>query len=111
MAGSHEDYYRLIRRIPKGRVATYGQIAALAGLPGNSRQVGFALNALPGDGDVPWHRVVNAKGRISPRSRGDRHVEQRELLEREGVRFSAAGIISIRDFLWRPRISSNRQTT
>ena len=71
-----------------GRVATYGQIARLAGIPRHARQVGYALSALSDNGPIPWHRVVNAKGMISPRSGGN-HMElvQRLLLEKEGVSF------------------------
>jgi len=57
--------YRVVRHIPKGRVATYGVVARLAGRPGAARTVGWALSALPDEGDVPWWRVVNAAGRIS----------------------------------------------
>ena len=60
--------YEVVRRIPEGRVATYGQVAALADLPGHARQVGYALHALPEGGNVPWHRVINARGAISLRS-------------------------------------------
>jgi methylated-DNA-protein-cysteine methyltransferase-like protein len=65
-----EQIYAVIQKLPAGYVATYGQIAALAGLPGFARQVGYALNALPENSPVPWHRVVNAKGKISIRSGG-----------------------------------------
>jgi methylated-DNA-protein-cysteine methyltransferase-like protein len=74
-------------------VASYGQIAELAGLDGHARQVGYALHALPPDSGVPWHRVVNAKGEISPRSAGDSHELQRMLLEAEGVEFDEKGRI------------------
>lgn len=96
-----------VRAIPRGRVATYGQIARLAGLGGQARRAGYALAALPAGSRVPWHRVVNASGRISRRS-GDRSVEilQRRLLEREGVRFDTAGRIELARFRWRPRAYS-----
>lgn len=82
----------MVARIPAGRVATYGQIARLAGMPGHARQVGYALSALTDHGPIPWHRVVNAKGMISPRSSGN-HMElvQRLLLEKEGVSFDEHG--------------------
>lgn len=92
----------MVRRIPRGRVATYGQVAALAGLPGRARQVGYALHALPKATGVPWQRVVNAAGAISlrPMSGG---ISQRLLLEKEGVRFDAHDRISLSLFGWRPR--------
>jgi methylated-DNA-protein-cysteine methyltransferase-like protein len=93
--------YRAVRRIPRGRVATYGTIATLAGLDGHARQVGYALHALPPGLDIPWHRVVNAKGEISARSSGDSHELQRHLLEAEGVEFSLRGMIEMKRFAWK----------
>ena len=93
--------YRAVKRIPPGRVATYGTVATLAGLDGHARQVGYALHALPSNVKVPWHRVVNAKGEISPRSGGDSHELQRHLLEAEGVEFSLRGIIDLKRFGWK----------
>jgi methylated-DNA-protein-cysteine methyltransferase-like protein len=93
--------YRAVKRIPRGRVATYGQIATLAGLDGHARQVGYALHALPPGVEVPWHRVVNAKGEISPRSAGDSHELQRMLLEAEGVEMDLRGRIDLRGFRWK----------
>jgi methylated-DNA-protein-cysteine methyltransferase-like protein len=94
--------YRVVKRVPQGRVATYGQIAALAGMPGAARQVGWALNALQEEEDVPWHRVINAKGEIS--GRGDRAYEdfQRALLEAEGVEFGRGGRVDLERFAWKP---------
>jgi methylated-DNA-protein-cysteine methyltransferase-like protein len=95
--------YAVVARVPRGRVATYGQVAALAGLPRHARLVGYALNHLPSGGDVPWHRVVNAKGRVSPRSNALGHEElQAQLLRREGVKL-VAGAIALDRFQWRPR--------
>ena len=94
-----ETFYEQVRKVPRGRVASYGQIAELAGLEGHARQVGYALHALPADSGVPWHRVVNAKGEISPRSAGDSHELQRMLLEAEGVKFDAKGRILRRYFI------------
>ena len=96
----YELIWRVVRRIPRGRVATYGQIAELAGLDGHARQVGYALHNLPNGSSVPWHRVINAKGEISPRSAGDSHELQRLLLEGEGVRVDARGRIDLRVFRW-----------
>jgi len=97
----YEEIYAIVRHIPKGRVATYGQVARLAGIPGHARQIGYALAAL-GDDDVPWHRVVNAKGEISRRARPGCDELQRILLENEGITFDAAARISLDQFGWRP---------
>lgn len=99
---THADIYALVRAIPRGRVATYGQIAGLAGFPRHARQVGYAMAALAGDAGVPWHRVVNARGEISARAAGAGAERQRELLEHEGVAFDAAGRIDMRRYQWRP---------
>ena len=68
MPGNYARIYAVIRRIPFGKVATYGQVAELAGLPGHARQVGYALHALPSATAVPWHRVINAAGTVSRRA-------------------------------------------
>jgi methylated-DNA-protein-cysteine methyltransferase-like protein len=93
--------YGAVRRIPRGRVATYGGVAREAGLPGRARQVGYALAALPDEPDVPWHRVINARGEVSPRSGGSgfEHL-QRVLLEAEGVSFDARGRVDLDRFGW-----------
>lgn len=89
-AVSYERIYSVVARIPRGRVATYGQVARLAGLPGRARLVGYALSALTEGSRVPWHRVVNAKGCISSRRDGSpMNIVQRLRLERERVRFDA----------------------
>lgn len=94
--------YRTVKRIPKGKIATYGQVASLAGVPGAARQVGYALHALKKGNSVPWHRVVNARGAISKRSLGwGAEVDQRLLLEAEGVKFDAVGRIQLARFQWR----------
>lgn len=93
-------FYRQVRRIPAGCVATYGQIAALAGRPRHARQVGYALHALPENSDVPWHRVVNARGEISLRAAGGHDLVQKRLLRREGVRFDASGRIDLSRYQW-----------
>ena len=91
MDPTYERIYAAVARIPRGRVATYGEVAAAAGLPGRARQVGFALHALPAGRPVPWHRVVNARGEVSPRAEPRFETIQRKLLEREGVAFDALG--------------------
>ena len=97
--GSHARIHAVVRRIPRGRVATYGQVAELVGLPGGARQVGYALNALRDD-EVPWHRVINAQGRVSPRSEREYERVQRELLEDEGVEFDERGRVDLARFGW-----------
>jgi methylated-DNA-protein-cysteine methyltransferase related protein len=95
------EVHRLVRRIPRGKVATYGQIAEMLGRPRAVRAVGTALRRLGGPlaRVVPWHRVVNSAGRISLRDREWMEL-QRELLEREGVRFTRQGAVDLRLARW-----------
>ena len=93
-------FYETIACVPYGKVATYGQIATLAGYPGRARQVGFALAGMPVESDLPWHRIINAQGKVSPRS-GSSHLVQYELLASEGVVFTAQRI-DLKRFGWRP---------
>lgn len=90
--------YALVRRIPRGRVASYGSIARALGLARGARTVGWALRV--SRDDIPWHRVVNAKGQISWRPTGGHHL-QRALLQREGVRFTRDGRIDLAKFGWK----------
>jgi methylated-DNA-protein-cysteine methyltransferase-like protein len=95
--------YAVIERIPEGKVATYGQVAALAGLPRRARMVGAALRSTPPDRPLPWQRVINAQGTIS--RRGGLGVEegyQRHLLEEEGVEIDGRGRIDLERFGWGP---------
>jgi methylated-DNA-protein-cysteine methyltransferase related protein len=93
--------YAAVRRIPRGRVATYGQVAAAAGLPGRARQVGYALAALPNGSTVPWHRVINAEGRLSlERTAPGGGIVQRQRLEAEGVVFEGRRV-SLDRFGWK----------
>jgi methylated-DNA-protein-cysteine methyltransferase-like protein len=101
-SSAYDRIYAVVRRIPRGRVATYGQVATLAGLGGQPRQVGYALSALPAGSRVPWHRVINARGEISRRAIRDDESEQRHLLEAEGVRFDGDRVPLAR-YRWRPR--------
>lgn len=95
----YERIYAAVRQIPVGRVATYGQIARLVG--GCSAQmVGFALAALPNGSDVPWQRIINAKGKISPRGIGFGSLIQRTLLEEEGIVFMQDEIIDLNTYGW-----------
>ncbi|HKA36702.1 MAG TPA: MGMT family protein [Thermoanaerobaculia bacterium] len=102
-SSTHRRIYDIVSRIPRGRVATYGQVARLANLPGQARLVGYALSALPDGSRVPWHRVINAQGRISIRGDGSPMADvQRHLLEKENVRFDPRGVIPLVRFRWRP---------
>ena len=103
MKVTYDMIHRIVSRIPRGRVATYGQIAVLAGIPGQARRVGYALSALPDGTVVPWQRVVNAKGEISLRARSGSESVQKKLLGAEGVLFTPEGRISMDRFQWRPR--------
>jgi len=91
--------YSAVRRIPEGRVSTYGRIARLVGAPG-PRVVGYAMAALPAGSSVPWQRVVNHKGEISLRKGGDGELRQRRLLEAEGVQFNLRGRINLKLYVW-----------
>jgi methylated-DNA-protein-cysteine methyltransferase related protein len=99
--GTRNRIYSVVRRIPRGRVATYGQVAELAGLPGQARQVGYALHALPMGSRVPWHRVINAAGAVSLRAAPGDEVTQRQLLESEGIVFDARGRVPLARVRWR----------
>ena len=96
----YQNIYTIVVQIPSGYVATYGQIAMLAGIPSHARQVGYAMHALPDDSDVPWHRVVNARGEISIRSDPFYANIQRHLLDAEGVTFNKNYRIPLERYLW-----------
>ncbi|OLP16805.1 methyltransferase [Leptolyngbya sp. 'hensonii'] len=101
---TYDRIYDIVRQIPPGQVATYGQIAELANLFGKARLVGYALyQVAPEDTDIPWHRVINAKGEISqsPHRNGS-DAWQRSLLEQEGVQFGPDHKINLRDYRWQP---------
>lgn len=98
---TYERIYDVISDIPRGRVATYGQIAELSGIAGQARRIGYALSALPQGSPVPWHRVINASGGISARSRSNAAKLQRRLLEAEGVMFGKDARINLVRFRWR----------
>ena len=94
-----EKIYEIIKRIPRGRVATYGQIAEL--VEGcTPRMVGYALAASEGDG-IPWQRVINSKGEVSHRAWGKGHIAQRQLLEGENVVFNEKDRVDLKRYLWR----------
>src|SRR5436190_12048101 len=93
---AYQRIYNVIRRIPRSRVATYGQVAELAGLEGRARQVGYALHHAPAG--LPWHRVINARGFISARAGSDWGELQRNLLEAEGIEFDLEGRVDLKKF-------------
>lgn len=101
---AYDDIYAIARQIPQGRVATYGQVATLANLAGKARLVGYALYRVDLETtDIPWHRVINAKGEISHSSlRQGTDYLQRSRLEREGIQFSPEGRINLRQYQWQP---------
>lgn len=98
---SYTRIYDIIRQIPRGKVATYGQIARLAGNC-TPRMVGYALAALPEGTDIPWQRVINRQGRISFRSHSGYTEVQHQLLEREGVRFNSDNQTDLSIYGWHP---------
>lgn len=102
VSDTYKRIYSVVNEIPEGRVATYGQVAALAGRSGHARQVGYALHALPEGSGVPWHRVVNARGEVSLRVRPGPGDLQKFLLEAEGVVFDASGRIPLKKYRWQP---------
>jgi len=108
-ADSFSRIYAVVRRIPHGRVATYGQVAALAGLAGRARQVGYALHALPEDTPLPWHRVINARGEVSPRAEPGREGYQRFLLEEEEIELDLGGRVDLERFGWQAGIGPRRR--
>ncbi len=107
-ASNWDRIYAVVARIPEGKVATYGQVAALAGLGRAARQVGYALHALPEGSDLPWQRVINSRGEVSPRSLPGWDGYQRHLLEEEGVAFDANGRVDLARFRWEPDAKPRR---
>ncbi len=91
--------YSIVRMIPIGKVATYGQISRIAGRC-SARNVGYAMSSVPFGSDVPWHRVINSRGMVSIRSGGDVCTAQRQMLESEGIRFDEKGRINLDIFGW-----------
>ena len=99
----NEQVYALVRHIPRGKALSYGRVAYLLGVPRGARAVGWAMNALKhGDRGVPWHRVVNAQGRVSIKGSPEAAAEQRARLEAEGIAFDARGYLDMDRCLWKP---------
>jgi methylated-DNA-protein-cysteine methyltransferase-like protein len=96
----YDQIYEAVRRIPAGKVASYGQIARLLGKPRAARSVGWALHNLPEDSDVPWQRVINAQGIISLDARGMGGAIQRAILEEEGIVFDEQGRVDMEVYGW-----------
>ncbi len=96
-----EDVYAIVRKIPRGRVMNYGQIAGLIRHPLSARAVGWAMQQCPKG--IPWHRVVNAEGGISTEMLTDPPRLQRLLLEGEGIRFDQSGKLSMSRYRWTPK--------
>ena len=100
MGAFNERVYEVVRQVPRGRVASYGQIARLMGSPRSARYVGFALHANPEPGVIPCHRVVFKDGSLAPGFAFGGPGEQRRLLEEEGVDFDARGRVRMDEFSW-----------
>ena len=97
----YEHFYELISQIPKGKVSTYGDIAKMAGCK-SARAVGFALNQLPEGSPVPWQRVINSQGKVSPRRNSDGHLIQQVILEEEGLIFKR-GKVDLLRYRWKAK--------
>ncbi|MBE7385349.1 MAG: MGMT family protein [Leptolyngbya sp. SIO1E4] len=101
MANTYDLIYAVVRQIPFGKVATYGQVAELAGLIGKPRLVGYALYRVTEAEEIPWHRVINAKGEVSrsPHRNGMDYLQQ-TLLEEEGIQFNPQGKLDLNTYRW-----------
>jgi len=98
---TYKKIYDVVAKIPSGKVATYGQVAELAGMKGHARLVGYALHNLPQNSNLPWHRVINSFGKISYTiSQSADDTLQRNLLEIEGILFDQEGKINLKQFRW-----------
>lgn len=103
MSDRYRRIYATVRAIPYGRVASYGQIAALAGLPRQARLVGYALHRLEDGATVPWHRVLNAQGRIAFPPHSTPYQRQQALLQAEGIAV-IGGKVDLRQYRWQPSL-------
>lgn len=100
--GLFSSIYEIVKQIPRGKVSTYGQIAALSGNPRRARIVGYALHVNPAPGVVPCHRVVNRDGRVAPGFAFGGEDVQASMLRQEGVEVSKDGVVDLEKYLWRP---------
>ena len=94
------DIWKVVQMIPHGQVATYGQVARIAGYEGHARLAGYALHATPEEINIPWHRVINARGMISLPEEDGRYALQKSLLEEEGVEFRNEKI-NLKKYQWK----------
>jgi methylated-DNA-protein-cysteine methyltransferase related protein len=95
----YEMIYAIVRQVPPGRVTTYGAVARILG-GCTAREVGYAMAATPNGSNVPWQRVINSQGKISPHGAGYGTMAQRKLLEEEGILFDASGKIDLKKYGW-----------
>lgn len=102
----YERIYRIVRLIPPGKVATYGQISRIAGRC-SPRNVGYAMSSVASGSGIPWHRVINSRGMISIRSDGSPSPMQRSMLESEGVVFRKGGSIDLEKYGWEGPMGDN----
>lgn len=102
MGNFFQKVYEAVKTIPRGKVCSYGQVALMTGHPGAARQVGWALSSLPTKNDVPWHRVINAQGRVSLKGRGEIADVQKLILESEGVVFDINDKVDMEEFQFLP---------
>ncbi len=93
--------FTIVKEVPKGYIATYGQVANLAGLPGYARVVGQTLSKLPSDTQLPWHRVISATGKISVLEDSESFLEQKKRLLNEGITFTKTRI-NLKEYQWQP---------
>jgi methylated-DNA-protein-cysteine methyltransferase-like protein len=108
----YESYYAVIRKIPRGQIMTYGDVAKLAGRPTSARRVGYALFVVPGAA-IPWWRVINARGQISQRHHsgpGGPEDEQRFRLLQEGIEFSSEGRVDLSRYRYTLKAKTHRAT-
>lgn len=98
----NRQVWDLVGVIPAGKVATYGQLAAILGFPKRARHIGFALNRTPNSIQLPWHRVINSRGEISLPPLSEGGMLQRLLLEQEGIIFGSKNRINLKRFGWNP---------
>src|SRR5882762_8474998 len=101
-----ERVFRIVRRIPRGHVMTYGQIAEILGDDYTPRTVGFVMHS--SNDKTPWHRVINAQGGCSTRGLVLPHDKQQRMLEAEGVNFNERGRCDLQQYLWIPEESQAR---